>query len=118
MKTKNGKLWLQNQQLRLKQDEVNTLREELEIERICIKIERILHQKEVDKLYNTTLNISRDFMEYCENHPSDVSDSDVDDDEFEPPDEPMKDTISLRNFCQEFNWNAGKVEEIQEVFGI
>ena len=113
----NKKLWLRKQELMFQQDEINSLREELDFERICNQIERVLHKKEYDKLYDTTLKISRDFMDYCESHPSE-SDSDDDDDEFETPEGCLENGISLTDFCEEYNWNAEKVQEIQEVFRI
>ena len=93
--------------------ELESLQTQLEFERICNKIDRILYRKRLMKLYNTALQISRDFMKYVEDHPTNTnSDSDSecdDDDNYSVP-------FTMQEFCTEYDWESEKAQEIKDVF--
>ena len=78
-----SKTWLLKEKIKYLEDQVTSLKEELELEKTCAKIDRILDKEKYDKMYDTALRISRDFMNYVESHPSNDDDSDDDSDDSE-----------------------------------
>ena len=109
------------EQLKLKQDEIETLKTTLEFEQICNKIERILDKERHMKEYDVTLQISRDFLKYVEDHPLDAvldydtddnyTDSTRDDGERECP-------FTVEDFCGQYNWCPETVRDIKNTFNI
>ena len=75
-----SKTWLLKERIKYLEDQVTSLKEELELEKTCAKIDRILDKEKYDKMYDTAMRISRDFMKYVESHPSNDDDSDDSDD--------------------------------------
>ena len=78
-----SKTWLLKEKIKYLEDQVTSLKEVLELEKTCAKIDRILDKEKYDKMYDTALRISRDFMKYVESHPSNDDDSDDDSDDSE-----------------------------------
>ena len=75
-----SKTWLLKEKIKYLEDQVTSLKEQLELEKTCAKIDRILDKEKYDKMYDTALRISRDFLNYVENYPDSDSDDDSDDD--------------------------------------
>ena len=75
-----SKTWLLKERIKYLEDQVTSLKEVLELEKTCAKIDRILDKEKYDKMYDTALRISRDFLNYVENYPDSDSDDDSDDD--------------------------------------
>ena len=76
------KVWLLEQKVKMLEDEKLSLKQELEMEKTCARIDRILDKENYDKMYKTCLEISRDFLRYVESHPNeDETDTEIDSDE-------------------------------------
>ena len=107
---KPNKNWIMKEKIKYLEDQVKSLKEQLEMEKNCAKIDRILDKEKYDKMYNTTLHISRDFLKYVEEHPNDDNDDGYDSDDT---------MISINDF---FNGSPPisdeEKEEVKEVFRI
>jgi hypothetical protein len=107
------KMFLMEQKNKHQQEEIESLKVKLEFERICNKLEHVIEKQRYMKLYDTTLRISRDFMKYVEDHPTNTnSDSDSecdDDDNYSVP-------FTMQEFCTEYDWRPEKAQEIKDVF--
>ena len=107
---KPSKTWLLKEKIKYLEDHVESLKDQLEMEINCAKIDRILDKEKYDKMHNTALQISRDFLKYVEEHPDD------DDDDGYDSDDTM---ISINDF---FNGSPPisdeEMEEVKEVFRI
>ena len=106
-------MFLMEQKNKHQQEEIESLKVKLEFERICNRLERVIEKQRCMKLYDTTLRISRDFMKYVEDHPTNTnSDSDSecdDDDNYSVP-------FTMQEFCTEYDWESEKAQEIKDVF--
>lgn len=108
--TKPSKTWLLQEKIKYLEDQVESLKDQLEMEKNCASIDRILDKEKYDKMHNTALQISRDFLKYVEEHPND------DDDDGYDSDDTM---VSINDF---FNGSPPisdeEMEEVKEVFRI
>ena len=107
---KPSKTWILKEKIKYLEDRVTSLKDKLEMEITCAKIDRILDKEKYDKMHNTALQISRDFLKYVEEHPND------DDSDGYDSDDTM---ISINDF---FNGSPPisdeEMEEVKEVFRI
>lgn len=122
---KEEQIWILKQEQQLLQDEVERLKEELEFEKICSKIDRHLDKDKYDRLAQTTLEISRDYLKHVENNPVKFSEyaeySDYcSDDEGDECDDCDKDSlIDVEDWCDRYKSLFPElVSEIKEVFRI
>lgn len=90
------------------ENENNSLVEQLKFEKMCNKIDNILNKEKYDKMYNTAVQISRDFLKYVEekNRDSECDESDCYDSE-----EDYSDTCSPPVSFDE-------MEEVHKTFGL
>jgi hypothetical protein len=107
---KQHETWIMKEKIKYLQDQVESLKNKLEVETLCAKIQAVLDKEKYDKMYNTAVQISRDFLKYVEDHPNDDSDDGYDSDDT---------TIDITNF---FNASPPvtdeELEEVKEVFRI
>ena len=107
---KPSKTWLLKEKIKYLEDQVTSLKDQLEMEKNCAKIDRILDKEKSEKWYKTCLQISRDFLKYVEEHPDDEDDDGYDSDDT---------MISIHDF---FNGSPPisdeEMEEVHECFGI
>lgn len=109
---KPSETWLLKEKIKYLENQVKSLKEKLEMEICSAKIDSLLDKEKYDKLYDTTLHISRDFLKYVEDHPND------DDNDGYDSDDTM---VSINEF---FNYNGSppvsdeEMEEVKEVFRI
>ena len=107
---KPNKNLIMKEKIKYLEDQVTSLKDKLEMEKNCAKIDRILDKEKYDKMYNTALHISRDFLKYVEEHPNDKDDDGYDSDDT---------MISINDF---FNGSPPisdeEIEEVKEVFRI
>ena len=138
---KPNKTWILKERIKYLEDQVESLTAQLDVEKDASKIDRILDKEKYtslkvkldvqkscgkidgamakmkyDKMYRTTLQISRDFLKYVEAHPDDDdNDSDSDSDS----DITMINLVSIDDF---FNRSPTitdeEIEEVRECFGI
>lgn len=67
--------------LKIEKDNNKILLEQLEVEKISAEIERDFHALEIQKYKNIANEISKEFLEYIEQHATATSDSDSDSDD-------------------------------------
>jgi len=113
---KDEMIWIQCQRLKLKQDEIEDLEVKLEFEQTCIEVERLLEKERHMKEYDTLLRISRDFIKYTDDHPSDtLLECNTDDSE----DEEIEHGFTVDEFCDHYNhWCPEMVRDIKSTFSI
>ena len=111
--TKPSKTWLLKEKVKYLEDQVTSLKEQLAMEKNCAKIDRILDKEKYDKMYNTALRISRDFMKYVEEHPSDDSD-DSDDSDYDSDDT----MIDIDEFRGSPALSDEEMADVKDCFGI
>ena len=66
--------------LKIEKDNNKILSEQLEVEKISAQIERDFHKLEIQKYKNIAEDISKEYLEYIEQHATANSDSDSDND--------------------------------------
>lgn len=107
----NTESWLLNQKIKALNDQITSLKEDLEFEKICNKIDTILNKEQSQKWYKTCLQISRDYLNYVEAHPCADDDSYDDDDEDD-------DIININTFFDSPPISDDDIEKVKEVFRI
>lgn len=72
--------------LKIEKSRTKSLKDQLHIEKTIIQIERAFHKIEINKYKNIAIDISKEYMEYMEQNPTYMneseSDSDIDLDRF------------------------------------
>jgi hypothetical protein len=120
MTSESKAIWILNQQIKLKHDRIKSLKQELKLEKICSRIDRILDKKECMRQFNASMTMTDRLIQYMDLNPPDSSDettefkSDIDMD-----DAGRDQLFTIDEFIEVYNrWCPDEIKYYRETFNI